>query len=91
MLTDKVTAEKQNIPYYVTASFTPDTLKGERTVKVGDGTVLGGFLNYPLEKGKKYNFEIYSIWELEGKPAVVARQRGRTISDSFYYFSINFF
>ncbi|VDN38569.1 unnamed protein product, partial [Gongylonema pulchrum] len=76
-LTDKVTANKQKIPYYVAASFSADTLPGPRKVRIGDGSVIGGYLNYPLVKGKKYNYEIYSIWELQGKPAVVARQRGQ--------------
>uniref|UniRef100_A0A915Q6K3 Fibronectin type-III domain-containing protein n=1 Tax=Setaria digitata TaxID=48799 RepID=A0A915Q6K3_9BILA len=75
-LTDKVTANRMKIPYYVAASFNADTLPGPRKVRIGDGTVLGGYLNYPLVKGKKYNYEIYSVWELNGKPAAVARQRG---------------
>ncbi|VDN03313.1 unnamed protein product [Thelazia callipaeda] len=74
-LTDKVTANKLKIPYYVGASFNADTLPGPRKVRIGDGTVIGGYLNYPLVKGKKYNYEIYSVWELNGKPAAVARQR----------------
>uniref|UniRef100_A0A915B8J5 Fibronectin type-III domain-containing protein n=1 Tax=Parascaris univalens TaxID=6257 RepID=A0A915B8J5_PARUN len=74
-LTDKVTATKQKLPYYVAASFTADTLPAPRKVRIGDASVIGGYLNYPLVKGKKYNYEIYSVWELDGKPAVVARQR----------------
>ncbi|EJD74869.1 hypothetical protein LOAG_17881 [Loa loa] len=74
-LTDKVTANKMKIPYYVAASFNADTLPGPRKVRIGDGSVIGGYLNYPLVKGKKYNYEIYSVWELNGKPAAVARQR----------------
>ncbi|VDN93409.1 unnamed protein product [Brugia pahangi] len=75
-LTDKITANKMKIPYYVAASFNADTLPGPRKVRIGDGSVIGGYLNYPLIKGKKYNYEIYSVWELNGKPAAVARQRG---------------
>ncbi|MCP9258787.1 hypothetical protein DINM_001788 [Dirofilaria immitis] len=74
-LTDKITANKMKIPYYVAASFNADTLPGPRKVRIGDGSVIGGYLNYPLIKGKKYNYEIYSVWELDGKPAAVARQR----------------
>ncbi|CAG9530835.1 unnamed protein product [Cercopithifilaria johnstoni] len=75
-LTDKVTANKMNIPYYVAASYNADTLSEPGKVSIGDGSVIGGYLNYPLVKGKKYNYEIYSVWELDGKPAAVARQRG---------------
>lgn len=78
-LTDKVTATKQKLPYYVAASFTADTLPAPRKVRIGDASVIGGYLNYPLVKGKKYNYEIYSVWELDGKPAVVARQRGKQL------------
>ncbi|EJW70576.1 hypothetical protein WUBG_18518 [Wuchereria bancrofti] len=40
------------IPYYVAASFNADTLPGPRKVRIGDGSVIGGYLNYPLVKGK---------------------------------------
>lgn len=73
------------IPYYVAASFNADTLPGPQKVRIGDGSVIGGYLNYPLVKGKKYNHEIYSVWELDGKPAAVARQRGKLfLSSSFH-------
>ncbi|KAK0418386.1 hypothetical protein QR680_013533 [Steinernema hermaphroditum] len=74
-LTDKVTAHRRNIPYYVAASFSTETLKHPTKVRLGDGTVIGGYLNYPLEKGKKYNYEIYTLWRLNEAP-VVARLRG---------------
>ncbi|EJW71720.1 hypothetical protein WUBG_17372, partial [Wuchereria bancrofti] len=51
-LSDKITANKMKIPYYVAASFNADTLPGPRKVRIGDGSVIGGYLNYPLVKGK---------------------------------------
>lgn len=44
-------------------------------VRIGDGTVIGGYLNYPLVKGKKYNYEVYTVWNVTGVP-VVGRSRG---------------
>lgn len=44
-------------------------------VRIGDGTVIGGYLNYPLIKGKKYNYEVYTIWNVTGAP-LVGRLRG---------------
>uniref|UniRef100_A0A914E274 Fibronectin type-III domain-containing protein n=1 Tax=Acrobeloides nanus TaxID=290746 RepID=A0A914E274_9BILA len=78
-LTDKITASKLNIQHYVAASFNMETLTKTSKVKLGDGTVIGGYLNYPLVKDKKYNYEIYTKWMLnEGQP-VIARLRGRLI------------
>uniref|UniRef100_A0A158P9A7 Fibronectin type III domain protein n=1 Tax=Angiostrongylus cantonensis TaxID=6313 RepID=A0A158P9A7_ANGCA len=73
-LTDKVTANKLKIPYYVAASFDINTLTEPRKVRIGDGTVIGGYLNYPLVKGKKYNYEVYTVWNVTGNP-VVGRSR----------------
>ncbi|GMT18237.1 hypothetical protein PFISCL1PPCAC_9534, partial [Pristionchus fissidentatus] len=69
-LTDKVTAKKLNIPYYVAASFNRETLPEQTKLKIGDGTVHGGYLNYPLEKGKKYNYEVYTLWNVTGDPLI---------------------
>ncbi|CAJ0579194.1 unnamed protein product, partial [Mesorhabditis spiculigera] len=69
-LTDKVTAHKRKIPYYVAASFNLETLPEPKSVRIGDGTVIGGYLNYPLTKGKKYNYEIYTLWNITGAPLV---------------------
>ncbi|CAI5445350.1 unnamed protein product [Caenorhabditis angaria] len=69
-LTDKVTANKMKIPYYVAASFNLETLPEPRKVRIGDGSVIGGYLNYPLTKGKKYNYEIYTIWNVTGSEVV---------------------
>ncbi|UMM24223.1 hypothetical protein L5515_004561 [Caenorhabditis briggsae] len=69
-LTDKVTANKMKIPYYVAASFNLETLPEPRKVRIGDGSVIGGYLNYPLVKGKKYNYEVYTIWNVTGAPLV---------------------
>ncbi|CAB3401714.1 unnamed protein product [Caenorhabditis bovis] len=69
-LTDKVTANRLKIPYYVAASFNLETLPEPRKVRIGDGTVIGGYLNYPLTKGKKYNYEVYTIWNVTGAPLV---------------------
>uniref|UniRef100_A0A914BWZ1 Fibronectin type-III domain-containing protein n=1 Tax=Acrobeloides nanus TaxID=290746 RepID=A0A914BWZ1_9BILA len=88
-LTDKVTANRLQIPYYVAASFNTETLTNKTTVHLGDGTVIGGYLNYPLIKGKKYNYEIYTKWMLnEGQP-VIARLRdvrGWWARVPWYYF-----
>uniref|UniRef100_A0A7I5E8R5 Fibronectin type III domain protein n=2 Tax=Haemonchus contortus TaxID=6289 RepID=A0A7I5E8R5_HAECO len=73
-LTDKVTANKLKIPYYVAASYDINTLTGPKKVRLGDGTVIGGYLNYPLVKGKKYNYEVYTVWNMTGVP-VVGRSR----------------
>ncbi|ETN71312.1 fibronectin type III domain protein [Necator americanus] len=73
-LTDKVTANKLKIPYYVAASYDINTLTEPRKVRIGDGTVIGGYLNYPLVKGKKYNYEVYTVWNVTGVP-VVGRSR----------------
>ena len=54
----QVSAHKLNIPYYVAASYNKETLPEPQKVKIGDGQVIGGYLNYPLEKGKKYNYEV---------------------------------
>ncbi|VDO74656.1 unnamed protein product [Heligmosomoides polygyrus] len=75
-LTDKVTANKMKIPYYVAASYDINTLTEPKKVRIGDGTVIGGYLNYPLVKGKKYNYEVYTVWNVTGVP-VVGRSRGR--------------
>ncbi|CAJ0941669.1 unnamed protein product, partial [Mesorhabditis belari] len=69
-LTDKVTAHRKKLPYYVAASFNLETLPEPRKVRLGDGTVIGGYLNYPLTKGKKYNYEIYTLWNITGAPLV---------------------
>ena len=58
LLTDKVTAHRLKIPYYVTGSFSTETLDVPTTVRIGDGQVIGGYLNYPLQKGKTYNYEV---------------------------------
>uniref|UniRef100_A0A914HBE2 Fibronectin type-III domain-containing protein n=1 Tax=Globodera rostochiensis TaxID=31243 RepID=A0A914HBE2_GLORO len=75
VLTDKVTANRLHVPYYVTASYSTETLTTPMHVKIGDGQVLGGYLNYPLQKGKTYNYEIYTKWMMHGDQPVIARQR----------------
>uniref|UniRef100_A0AC34QKY1 Fibronectin type-III domain-containing protein n=1 Tax=Panagrolaimus sp. JU765 TaxID=591449 RepID=A0AC34QKY1_9BILA len=74
-LTDKVTAQKRKTPYYVAGSFSIHTLNKPMKVRLGDGTVVGGYLNYPLTKGKKYNYEIYTKWLLNDGQPVLARLR----------------
>uniref|UniRef100_A0A7E4VM27 Fibronectin type III domain protein n=1 Tax=Panagrellus redivivus TaxID=6233 RepID=A0A7E4VM27_PANRE len=74
-LTDKVTAHKRKTPYYVAGSFSVKTLTEPMKVRLGDGKVIGGYLNYPLDKGKKYNYEIYTKWLLNNEQPVVARLR----------------
>uniref|UniRef100_A0A914W0E7 Fibronectin type-III domain-containing protein n=1 Tax=Plectus sambesii TaxID=2011161 RepID=A0A914W0E7_9BILA len=69
-LTDKVTAKKQNLPYYVGGSFNQQTLSTPRKFVMGDGKVHGGYLNYPLVKGKKYNWDFFTVWKVDGKPVV---------------------
>ncbi|TKR65207.1 hypothetical protein L596_025641 [Steinernema carpocapsae] len=75
-LTDKVTAHRHQIPYYVAASFSTETLTEPKKIRLGDGTVIGGYLNYPLEKGKKYNYEIYTVWSVNGAPVVGRLREG---------------
>ncbi|CAD5222389.1 unnamed protein product [Bursaphelenchus xylophilus] len=75
MLTDKVTADRLKIPYYVAASFSTETLTAPTTVKIGDGKVYGGYINYPLVKGKTYNYEIYTKWSMNDGQPVIARLR----------------
>jgi hypothetical protein len=58
LLTDKVTAHRLRIPYYVAGSFSTETLVTPTHVRIGDGQVIGGYLNYPLQKGKTYNYEV---------------------------------
>lgn len=76
-LTDKVTANRLKIPYYVAASYNTETLTSPTNIRIGDGTVIGGYLNYPLVKGKTYNYEIYEKWLLADNQPVVARIRGK--------------
>lgn len=83
LLTDKVTAHRRGIPYYVAASFNTETLTKPTTVRLGDGTVIGGYLNYPLEKGKTYNYEVYTKWLLNDGQPVIARLRGLFAFDRF--------
>ncbi|KAI6240848.1 hypothetical protein M3Y99_00392200 [Aphelenchoides fujianensis] len=75
-LTDKVTANRLKIPYYVAASYNTETLPSPTTVRIGDGQVIGGYLNYPLVKGRTYNYEIYTKWMLKDGQPVIARLRG---------------
>ncbi|CAK5085679.1 unnamed protein product [Meloidogyne enterolobii] len=75
MLTDKVTAHRLHIPYYVTASYSTQTLESHTNVRIGNGSVIGGYLNYPLQKGKTYHYEIYTKWMMHGDQPVIARQR----------------
>ncbi|KAI6201513.1 hypothetical protein M3Y96_00850200 [Aphelenchoides besseyi] len=74
-LTDKVTADNQKLPYYVAASFNTETLTHPTTVRIGDGQVIGGYLNYPLVKGHTYNYEIYTKWNLRDYQPVIGRIR----------------
>uniref|UniRef100_A0AC35GLZ5 Uncharacterized protein n=1 Tax=Panagrolaimus sp. PS1159 TaxID=55785 RepID=A0AC35GLZ5_9BILA len=74
-LTDKVTANKRKTPYYVAGSYSIKTLTKPMKVRLGDGTVIGGYLNYPLVKGNKYNYEVNTVWRLNGEQPVVARIR----------------
>ncbi|KAK6029855.1 hypothetical protein OSTOST_04026 [Ostertagia ostertagi] len=75
-LTDKVTANKLKIPYYVAASYDINTLTEPKKVRIGDGTVIGGYLNYPLVKGKKYNYEVYTVWNVTGVPVTIPYPKG---------------
>jgi len=70
MLFDKITAERRGIPYYVAAAFDKRTLTetSGRQFLIGDGDVHGGFLNYPLVKGKKYNWAFVTNWDINGQP-----------------------
>ncbi|GMS87185.1 hypothetical protein PENTCL1PPCAC_9360, partial [Pristionchus entomophagus] len=70
LLTDKVTAHKLGIPYYVAASYNAETLPEATKVKIGDGQVIGGYLNYPLTKDKKHNYAVYTLWNITGDPVV---------------------
>uniref|UniRef100_A0A915K3H8 Fibronectin type-III domain-containing protein n=1 Tax=Romanomermis culicivorax TaxID=13658 RepID=A0A915K3H8_ROMCU len=69
-LFDKVTAKRRGIPYYIAAALDRRTLYQHdgQTFIIGDGQVHGGYLNYPLVKGKKYNWAFMTSWDIEGKP-----------------------
>ncbi|KRY42983.1 Phosphatidylinositol phosphatase PTPRQ, partial [Trichinella spiralis] len=81
MLTDKLTARKMGIPYYVAGSFDRNTLTAEREFVIGNGEVHGGYLNYPLIKGKKYNWAFVTMWMVDGKPVVGMY---RVVVETFY-------
>ncbi|KRX64845.1 Phosphatidylinositol phosphatase PTPRQ [Trichinella sp. T9] len=83
MLTDKLTARKMGIPYYVAGSFDRNTLTAEREFVIGNGEVHGGYLNYPLIKGKKYNWAFVTMWMVDGKP-VVGMYRDKSSVSSRY-------
>ncbi|CDW52276.1 protein sidekick [Trichuris trichiura] len=70
LLTDKLTARRRGLPYYATASFDRHTLTAEKEFVIGNGEVHGGYLNYPLVKGKKYNWAFLTIWMVDGKPVI---------------------
>lgn len=74
-LTDKVTANRRKIPYYVAGSYNRETLTEPITIKLGEGKVIGGYLNYPLIKGKTYNYEVYTHWNMSNGQPVIARLR----------------
>lgn len=66
LLFDKVTAKSRNLPYYISGAFDKYTLTDEMEFPIGDGKVYGGYINYPLTKGKKYNWAFATIWMVDG-------------------------
>lgn len=80
LLDDKVTAGRKKIQYYVAGSFDTNTLTDPTTFRVGDGKVYGGYINYPLVKGKTYNYEIYTKWDMLDHQPVIGRLRGKDLS-----------
>lgn len=75
---DKVTAKRKGLPYYITGALDRRTLNNPdgENFPIGDGRVVGGFLNYPLQKGKKYNWAFLTVWDVDGKP-VIGFYRGK--------------
>lgn len=81
MLYDKVTAKARNIPYYIAGAFDRNTLPlgRERQFNIGDGEVYGGYLNYPLIKGKKYNWFFVPYWKIGDKPVFGVLHQGNML------------
>lgn len=80
MLYDKITAkERYNLPYYIAGAFDRNTLPlgAQRRINLGDGEVYGGYLNYPLEKGKEYSWFFVPHWRIGDKPVWGVLHQGK--------------
>ncbi|VDN20275.1 unnamed protein product [Gongylonema pulchrum] len=64
-LVDKATADYEQLPYYVTASLSPQQVQQRMPFKIGDGKIYGGYLNYPVERNAQVRWIVVPLSESE--------------------------